>query len=59
MSQLEDELVSVFTQYLFGTRFNVSLLWLMVMVGCKPDPLAIEIEIAEMETLVVRDEEEE
>jgi hypothetical protein len=31
----------------------------MVMVGCKPDPLAIEIEIAEMETLVVRDVEEE
>jgi hypothetical protein len=31
----------------------------MVMVGCKPDPLAIKIEIAEMETLVVRDVEEE
>jgi hypothetical protein len=31
----------------------------MVMVGCKPDPLATEIGIAEMETLVVRDEEGE
>jgi hypothetical protein len=59
MSQLEDESVTVFTQYLFETRFNLSLLWLMVMVGCKPEPLAIEIENAEMETLVVRDEEEE
>jgi hypothetical protein len=59
MSQLEDESVTAFTQSVFGTRFNLSLLWLMVMVGCKPDPLATEIGIAEMETLVVRDKEGE